>query len=91
MSEPYGLYPLASQSMCGGECRRMLRCILLLIRFWCGGGCSGPADQIVGDLVCFPGSLLVPQVTQDISVVCVGSGDIKNDVSDATLGYPVVR
>jgi hypothetical protein len=69
MSEPYGLYPLAPQVHVW---RRMyenaeMHSLAHQVAVW--GRMSGPTDQIVGDLVCYPGSLPVPQATHDIPVV----------------------
>ncbi|GLT53867.1 hypothetical protein SLA2020_271060 [Shorea laevis] len=69
MSKPYRLYPLAPQVHVR---RRMyenaeLHSLAHQVAVW--GRMSGPADQIVGDLVCYPGSLHVPQAIQGILVV----------------------
>jgi hypothetical protein len=65
----------------------MLRCILLLIRSRCGGGCLAPLIKL-----CESGVLLgqPPCATSHSRYpgCSVGKGDRKNDVSDAPPWYP---
>ncbi|GLT64150.1 hypothetical protein SLA2020_366600 [Shorea laevis] len=66
---------------------RMLRCILLLIRSRCGGGCLAPliklwrSGVLLGQPPCATSHSRYPGCS-------VGRGDIKNDVSDASPWYP---
>ncbi|GLT81356.1 hypothetical protein SLA2020_527450 [Shorea laevis] len=87
MSEPYGLYPLALQVHVW---RRMyenteMHSLAHQVAVW--GRMSGPLIKL-WEIWCATEQHPCATSHSRYPDCSVGSGDIKNDVSDATLGYP---